>query len=434
MRFRALLLIAAAFSAVAAHACSIPVFRYALDRWQADPFALEVSATDAKDEAVARFLRNLTDSSPLNLVPSRSQDKGPSRLAFPHAAADATPAWSGKLDGTTLPRLTDSPARAEVVKRILAGECAVWLLVESGQKNADDRATSALEKRLRYLEQVAQIPPIDPTDPTSQLGPGPALRVKFSMLRIRQNDPAEQPFIAMLAGPNHDMENANGPWLALVFGRGRVLGAWPAEGFGDEQTDEACLFLLGACSCQVKRMNPGWDLLLHADWNESLQAIGFPPPPPTAIQKPIVAAPEPEPVKPPTENAEATKPETVTIVAATPTEPAPRQSPQQSCLCLAARWRCAHSVASREETRRHPAPARRAARRPGVLSSAHGVASRRHGAHRVLRRRFEKTYRGRRAAIPARVGGRDSPAIRWHRHAAQSASGGKAGRSFHRSR
>jgi len=189
---RALLTLTAAFSAVAAHACSIPVFRYALDRWQADPFALEISATYVKDEAVARFLRNLTDSSPLNLSPSRSDEKGLSRLAFPHAAPDATPAWSGKLDGTTLPRITGSPARAEIVKRILAGECGVWVLVECGQRESDERAAAALEKRLRYLEQVAQVPPIDPNDPTSQLGPGPALRVKFSLLRIQRDNTAEE--------------------------------------------------------------------------------------------------------------------------------------------------------------------------------------------------------------------------------------------------
>ncbi len=83
---------------------------------------------------------------------------------------------------------------------------------------------------------------------------------------------AEQAFTAMLAGPNGYMENANGPWLSLVFGRDRALGAWAAEGFSGEQIDEACLFPFGAYSCEVKRMNPGWDLLLNADWVESPRA------------------------------------------------------------------------------------------------------------------------------------------------------------------
>ena len=318
---RALLFLAAVLATASAHACSIPVFRYALDRWQADPFALEISVGDAKDEAVARFLRNQTDSSPLNMMTSRTNEEGLSRLAFPHAATDAAPAWSGKLDGKTLPRITDSPTRAEIVKRILAGDCGVWVLVESGQREADDRAAAALEKRLRYLEQVAQIPPIDPNDPSSQLGPGPALGVKFSLLRIRPDDESEKAFTAMLAGPNGYMENANGPWLALVFGRGRALGAWAAEGFGNEQIDEACLFLLGACSCEVKRMNPGWDLLVNVDWNESLHAMGVPPTPADALQKPMAAALEqqtakPEAPQPDALKPEAAKPETVTIAAA----------------------------------------------------------------------------------------------------------------------
>ena len=26
----------------------------------------------------------------------------------------------------------------------------------------------------------------------------------------------------------------------------------------------------------MKKLNPGWDLLLHADWDEQLRAMGFP--------------------------------------------------------------------------------------------------------------------------------------------------------------
>lgn len=276
----------------------MPVFRYALDRWPADPYTLQVSADDAKDEAAARFLRNFTDSTPLNLAPQRAKEAGPSRLTFPHVADDAAPAWSGTLGSNTLALITTSPARTELAHRILAGETGVWLLVESGEREADDHAAAALEKRLHYLEQAADIPAIDPDDPTNEIGPGPALRVKFSVLRVRRNDAVEGLFLKMLAGPKHETEPSKGPWLALVFGRGRVLGAWPAEGFGNEQIDEACLFLLGACSCQVKRMNPGWDLLLSIDWDEALHAIGFPKNADTSAEVPQVSNPAPSiPVK-----------------------------------------------------------------------------------------------------------------------------------------
>src|SRR2546426_947778 len=49
-----------------AAACPIRVFRYALARWPADNSRLEVSPADAKDEAIARFLRNFGTATPLN--------------------------------------------------------------------------------------------------------------------------------------------------------------------------------------------------------------------------------------------------------------------------------------------------------------------------------------------------------------------------------
>ncbi len=257
-------------------ACSVPVYRYALDRWPADPYELDVSLADAKDPGVARFLRNFTDSTPINLAPVRLPQGGESRLAFPHAEPPTAPAWSGSLQASALTQFTDSPARTEITRRILSGETGVWVLVDGSQSEANERMSATLTKRLRYLEKAAEVPPVDPDDPTSELGPGPALMVKFSVLRVRRDDPAEQLFLRMLAGPKHETPPSDGPWLALVFGRGRVLGAWPADGFGNEQIDEASLFLLGACSCQVKRMNPGWDLLLNANWDEALRAMGFP--------------------------------------------------------------------------------------------------------------------------------------------------------------
>lgn len=290
------LFLALLFMVSAAHACSVPVFRYALDRWPADKYRLEISAEDAKDEGVARFLRNFTDSTPINIELARVPEN--SRLLFPQAEA----AWTGALP-VMLSNLVDSPARSEIVRRILEGENGVWVLIESGQREVDDKAAAVLEKRLRYLEQVAQLPHIDPSDPTSKLGPGPALRVGFSLLRVKHDDAAEQPFLKMLAGPKGAPA---APWFGLVFGRGRTLGAWAAEGFGDEQIDEACLFLLGACSCEVKRMNPGWDLLLNADWNEKLQAIGFPTAATVEEERPG------EPGKAPTARGDARPPATAT--------------------------------------------------------------------------------------------------------------------------
>jgi hypothetical protein len=271
--FAAVFVLAVSCGLPRAFACSIPVFRYALDRWSADAYRLEVSAADAKDEAVAKFLRNLGASAPYNIEGVRlpAEAPGPSRLLFPPGKdGQRQEAWSGNLNAEVLGQFIKSPVRQQLVEQMVGGASGVWVFVESGDKEADDAAVARLEKRLRYLENVAQLPHIDPTDPTSKLGPGPKLQVKFNVLRVAKTTVAEGLFLKTLVGTKATEELTKGAWLAAVFGRGRVLGSWPVAGFGDEQVEEVCLFLLGACSCQVKNLNPGWDLLLSADWEAEL--------------------------------------------------------------------------------------------------------------------------------------------------------------------
>jgi hypothetical protein len=63
-----------------------------------------------------------------------------------------------------------------------------------------------------------------------------------------------------------------------VFGRGRSLQALRAADVDDDTVAEVCRFLCGACSCQVKELNPGFDLLLAVNWDERLFAPGEPIP------------------------------------------------------------------------------------------------------------------------------------------------------------
>ena len=263
-------------------ACTVPVFRYALDHWFPDAFTLEVSPATANAEHVAHFARNLGSASGLNVEVSRLPDDtlGAARLMRPPMGSNPpTVLWSGALDAQALETLTDSPQRQELAKRLLAGDSSVFVLVESADKHANAEALGVLEKRIRYLEQVIRLPLIDPNDPSSKLGPGPALALKYSILRIPAALGSEAPLLAMLAGPRSGLEKSKEPWIAVVFGRGRVLGAWAAPDFQDDEIEEVCLFLAGACSCQVKRQNPGWDLLLKCDWPDRLQAMGLPPDP-----------------------------------------------------------------------------------------------------------------------------------------------------------
>lgn len=255
-----------------ASACSIPVFRYALDHWRPDSYRLQLDRTPSAEEPeLDHLLRNLGDHSSINLQLIASTDGGStsSRLLFPK---HGTEIWSGTLDTTNFNQLVDSPARAEIARRLADGQSGVWIVIESGNKELDDAHTSRLKNRVAFLQTAATLPMIDPSDPSNQLGPGPELRIDFSILRLVANDARESLLKKMLLGPTQEISMpSTEPVAAVVFGRGRVLGVWPMETLGDDAIDSACLYLLGACSCQVKQMNPGWDLLLSFNWDEHLQ-------------------------------------------------------------------------------------------------------------------------------------------------------------------
>ncbi len=282
--------------AVVASACTVPVFRYALDRWEADPYRLVIPADWAMDRDKVKLLVPLRGNGIANVFVEESADPSldRARLLFPK---DDEVLWEGALEAPSLEALLDSPARRELLSRILAGESVVWVVVT---KEEDRAEVERVASRLEFLEQVAVLPEQDPNDPESRLGPGPPLRLKFSVLPLSLDDPAERLFAAMLAGPEHgELVAAGVPFAAPVFGRGRVLGAWPLADFDEAEIEDASLFLIGRCSCRVKNENPGWDLLLQADWEASLAGANATKavtdtdstPPAEALSETVVIAP-----------------------------------------------------------------------------------------------------------------------------------------------
>ena len=149
-----------------ASGCDIPVFRYALDHWPADNFQLEATADVLRTEPLATEFRNLSDGSGLNLQTTVASND--CQLFFPsHVRGATTPVWKGELTSKNYKSLTDSPARKELAKRILAGDSAVWVLVECGKNEADESTAKLFTERLSFLESAIGLPPIDPSDPDS---------------------------------------------------------------------------------------------------------------------------------------------------------------------------------------------------------------------------------------------------------------------------
>jgi hypothetical protein len=73
------------------------------------------------------------------------------------------------------------------------------------------------------------------------------------------------------------------PIVVPVFGRGRALCALPESQITPKVMREMLEFLTGACSCEVKEMNPGLDLLMTANWEEVAGAKRYSDPPPASL-------------------------------------------------------------------------------------------------------------------------------------------------------
>lgn len=271
-------------------ACSVPVFRYALEHWAADPFqvlvyhrgplsdaglaALEAveKREDAQPNARIRLVDVDDDATPADLKQLFAAQKNaelPWVMArFPTATGIKAPFYSSSYSPEALSALLHSPARAELARRLASGESAVWLLVEGADPEENDAAEKLLRGQLEYLASVMKLPKLDDADIANGLVSvsEEALRLEFSLLRIARDDPAEQVLTRMLLVSEEGLEEADEPIAFPIFGRGRALYALVGAGICPEMIESAAAFLVGKCSCQVKEQNPGVDLLVAADW------------------------------------------------------------------------------------------------------------------------------------------------------------------------
>jgi hypothetical protein len=288
---------------LSAQACDVPVFRYALEQWPADAYRLNVFYTRQLDPALAKQIDALPQrhsNVEMSLVDLQRADPKDARLAgvaidrgklpwillcYPDRGGPPGVAWSGRLESGVLDRITDSPVRREIVRRILSGESAVWVLLESGDAQKDRGAGEQLQRAIVTAGKELHIPAVEGADDTAgdampdaatDVANGPAakipMKVAFSSITLSRRDAKEEILRAMLLGSEPDLkEFPDEPMAFLVFGQGRVLWALVGKGISADNVLEACRFLTEGCSCQIKSTNPGTDLLTCTDWRASLQ-------------------------------------------------------------------------------------------------------------------------------------------------------------------
>jgi len=276
-------------------ACNVPVFRFALERWRPDAYRVAVfhrgplSATDrglitSLEEQQSKSTANIAFRSvDLNALENTEEEKAVLQLlTSPEQAATEPwltvhypvhlgidkPIYAGPLSAEKVSTVLDSPVRQELVRRLGEGQTAVWLLLECGRPADDDAAAKVVEDELKKLKEDLKLPELTDSPDDSILA-GVPLRLDFSLLRVQRKDAKEQALVNMLVQSESDLLERDDPMVFPVFGRGRALFTLVGQGITADNVRDSAAFLTGACSCEVKEQNPGFDLLLKTDW-ESL--------------------------------------------------------------------------------------------------------------------------------------------------------------------
>lgn len=292
LRFKYLLLLLAVLCSSTiltqyAHACSVPVFRYALERWKPDAYKgiyIYRGKISKQDQALLDKLNNASRAeAALNLIikpvnaDTFSKEKltgllngpVPDKLPllaiwYPGQMGKSPPFLQETLTPSLVTNLVQSPKRREIAENLINGESVVWVFIPSGNKGKDDSALTLIRQELDLALTKFKKNPFTVLDGAKRK----RLTYGFPILTLSRDDPAEYILIETLMKSEPDLfQHTDEPMVFPVFGRGRSLGCLFGEYLTKNKLDNATTFLASACSCEVKNMNPGVDLLISAPWD-----------------------------------------------------------------------------------------------------------------------------------------------------------------------
>lgn len=274
-------------------ACSVPVFRYALERWPADTYRYVVfhdGPLSQSDQTLLEQLDKVQESAygspplvgevvdvqqtiPDILAPLWEQHEDgslPTLILLPPVSdPNLQTLWKGPLNESSVQTILDSPVRREVIRRLADGQTAVWLLLQGKDPEENAKVQADLQAQLDKMPDDLLLPHQLSEDDTAYDTPmsDVDLRIEFSLIPLDLDDSKEIILTTIVREAMMDQLDQYLPAAIPVFGRGRALTVLDKASIVPDVVTEVCSFLVGPCSCQVKQMNPGVDLLMPVDWD-----------------------------------------------------------------------------------------------------------------------------------------------------------------------
>ena len=196
------LAVLAAILASPAFACSIPVFRYALEQWQPSPYELLVYHRGPLAKEDERALKQISELSHLanskttaidldqaNAAQKAHWDREPTDvrtpravLRYPESGPEIPNVWSGPLDPKIVALLFDSPARRAILEKLTLGNAAVIVFLKSGDRATDESAPGDARARTARYRRGIELPA--PTGEGPQIRSVLPLRIAFPVVEV----------------------------------------------------------------------------------------------------------------------------------------------------------------------------------------------------------------------------------------------------------
>lgn len=303
-----------------ARCCDTPVYRYAMYRWFPAPYevycfhkgdlgtageemksAVSTAAESAEAPSNIVFVPvDLEEDKELAGVPpdvkeAWQAEEEPALPQFLVSSPVGGHLFMGSLSPKDLPPLLDSPMRQRIGDLIKDGKAGVYVLL----KSADEDANVAAEKVLQgVVDDVASgkiqlytMPPAynayGPGQPDTAQGEKAKegeekdgeeqeeneSGLSIGLVTLSRDTPREKWFVDSLLALEPDLRESKEPIVFMIYGRGRALFSCLGKGIRRDNLIMDVEFITGACSCTVKNMNPGVDLLMSYDWEAAAEAL-----------------------------------------------------------------------------------------------------------------------------------------------------------------
>ncbi|MEZ6065085.1 MAG: hypothetical protein R3B90_05125 [Planctomycetaceae bacterium] len=290
----------ALFAAAAAVACSVPVFRYAIERWQPDPYEVLVYFDADLTEAQLALLERLNPeyvpgepfpNSAVQRVDLRGEVRPEYAAIWSEERSDGplpwvvvrtpwkgqnTTVWAGPLADAAVDTILTSPIRSRVTRQLLDGVSVVWLYLPGEDAEASAETRQLIAEQLERLESAIVLPEIRPEDLAGMRLDPEGLSLRFTIIDVARGDAREQLLLKSLLSLQPDLQEpplSGEPLLFPVFGRGRAFFPLVGPDINAQNLEDLARFLTGACQCTIKQQNPGVDLLTPLDWESALQGV-----------------------------------------------------------------------------------------------------------------------------------------------------------------